>query len=59
MGFIGILLFIDLALLTLAIYIAARGIRAKNRKKAVLPIVAFCVVGALTYLGLLAFITSM
>lgn len=59
MGFTGILLLADLALLVLTVYVTARGIRTKNWKKAVLPIAAFCVVTAVMYFGLLALITSM
>ena len=55
-GLIGLFIF---ALLLAMVYFVVQGIRQKNRKMIVFPIVAFIVIVGGIYWGLLCLITSM
>lgn len=59
MGFLGMLGLIALAFLVVLVYFVVTGIKSKNWKRIVFPIVGFTVVIVLGYLGLVFFITSM
>lgn len=59
MGLTGILLLIILAIFVVMINFVIDGVRIKNRKKVIIPIVIFLSIVLLMFLGLLRFITSM
>jgi hypothetical protein len=59
MGFTSILSLIVIAILIVVIYVIIQGIKNKNRKQVIIPIVAFAVFIAILGYGLISFITSM
>ena len=59
MVFLGLLGIIGLAFFVIIIYFVITGIKQKNWKRIVIPIVIFIGIAALTYLALIFFITSM
>ena len=59
MGITGIIALVLLALLIVTISVVASGIRQKNWKKIVFPVIAFAVLIVGIYLALVTFITSM
>ena len=59
MGITGIIALVLLALLIVTICVVVSGIRQKNWKKIVFPVIAFVVLAAGIYLALVSFITSM
>jgi hypothetical protein len=59
MGFLGLLGIIGLAFFVIIIYFVITGIKQKNWKRIVIPIVIFIGIAVLTYLALIFFITSM
>ena len=59
MGFLGLLGIIGLAFFVIIIYFVITGIKQKNWKRIVIPIVIFIGIVVLTYLALIFFITSM
>ena len=59
MGFIGMLGLIVLAAFVILLYFVITGIKQKNWKRIVFPIIGFVVTIVLLYIGLVFFITSM
>ncbi len=59
MGITGIIALVLLALLIVTICVVVSGIRQKNWKKIVFPVIAFVVLIVGIYLALVHFITSM
>lgn len=59
MGLIGMLGLIVLAVFVILLYFVITGIKQKNWKRIVLPILGFVVTIVLLYIGLVFFITSM
>ena len=59
MGLTGILLLIILALFVFMIYFVIDGIRKRNWKKVIIPIVIFFSAVLLIYFGLVIFVISM
>ena len=59
MGLIGMLGLIVLAVFVILLYFVITGIKRKNWKRIVFPILGFVVTIVLLYIGLVFFITSM
>ena len=59
MGITGILGLLVIAVFAFVIYFVVLGIKQRNTKKILLPIVGFIVFAALLYWAFLSFITSM
>ena len=59
MGVTGIIALVLLAMLIVAVSVVVSGIRQKNWKKIMFPVIAFAVLAVGIYLALVSFITSM